>query len=312
MFLTHVIYPDQQVDFSNAVTTTINSKKMPVIRGSRSNYRHNPSPGYTVSASVRDPVTGRMGPPRRRGLRHRKRARNAIVNVPRSKLAFPSGMRTKLRFCQRVSVVPDTLNGIVHYAYRANALTDPDATGSTNHQPRGFDEFMGVYRTYTVLGSKIMVNWTYDGYDGPAAKDTNTSVFLIKTTDGDAGSASGGAVAACPPVMVGIHKGVTEVAAGSAAQTMEQDRTVWRPMTQQDGAVTIGSGMRTSDFFGKGSLVGAEGYTGSITADPDNIIYFCIWAARIGGTTAGVCMLNAHVTIEYDVQFTESKTLGES
>lgn len=238
--------------------------------------------------------------------------RNSIVSVPRSKLAFPQGMRTKLRFCQRVSVIPSTEASIVHYSYRANSITDPDVTGSTNHQPRGFDQFMGVYRSYTVLGSKISVNWVYDGYDGPAALDTSTDTFLIKTVDGDAGSASGGAVAACPPVIVGIHKGMTEVAAGTATQTMEQERTIWTPMTQPDGAVTQTSRLATRDFFGKDFLVGSEGYTGTITSDADNIVYWCIWAARAGGSTAGVCKLGAHVTIEYDVMFTEPKTLGES
>ena len=43
---------------------------------------------------------------------------------------------------------------------------------------------------------------------------------------------------ACPPLVVGIHKGVEALAAGTAAQTMEQDRTIWKPMTAADGAIT--------------------------------------------------------------------------
>lgn len=280
------------------------------MRGSRSSHRYNPNPGYTISASVRDPVTGRMGPPRRRN-KGRKRARNAIVNVPRSKLAFPQGMRTKLRFCQAVEFAPSTANTIVHYAYRANALTDPTATGTGGHQPRGFDQFMAVYRTYTVLGSKILVNFAYEGYDGPAALDTVTDpgTYLVKQVRNVTSSPDS---AALSPVMVGIHKGVTQLASGSVSQTMEQDRTVWRPMAPSDGAVTVGSAMRTSEFFGKGSLVGAEGYTGNITSDPDNLIFFDVWAGRMSGKEEGVCHVRGYITLEYDVQFSEPKTLGES
>lgn len=285
---------------------------MPVERGEHRTRRYAPY-GSSLGVRHRGPrALARYGPRVASG-RKRRAAKNAIVSVPRSKLAFPSGMRTKLRYVQRVEFLNNTQATIAKYAYRANSLTDPSVTGTAGHQPRGFDEFMNVYRTYTVTGSKISVNFCYNGYDGPAALDTNTDTFLIKTVDGDAGTASGGAVAASPPLVVGIHKGVTELAAtDTAASSMEQDRTVWRFMTPQDGAQTIGTAMKTSDFFGKDAIVGAEGYTGSITADADNLVYYTVWCARANNTTAGVCMSVGYITIEYDVMFTEPKTLGES
>lgn len=285
---------------------------MPVDRGSHVTRRYAPY-GHSQGVRHRGPrALARYGT-RVGGARKRRAAKNAIVSVPRTKLAFPSGMRTKLRYVQRVEFLNNTQATIAKYAYRANSLTDPSVTGTAGHQPRGFDEFMGVYRTYTVVGSKISVNFMYAGYDGPAALDDNTSTFLIKTIDGDAGSASGGAVVASAPLLVGIHKGVTELAAtDTAASSMEQDRTVWRAMNTQMGPVTIGTAMRTSDFFGKDALVGAEGYTGSITADADNLVYYTVWCARANNSTSGVCMSVGYVTIEYDVMFTEPKTLGES
>lgn len=281
---------------------------MPVMRSSRSNYRHNPNPGYTVSASVRDPVTGRMGPPRaRRGFK-RRRAKNAIVSVPRSKLAFPSGMRTKLRFCMRHTMNVAAANDITKISFLANSLTDP-FVGGINHQPRGFDEFMEVYRTYTVLGSKISVNFMYQGYDGPSLLDNDTSTYLIKNFKTETASLNAPALT---PVMVGIHKGVTDIVAQSSSQVMEQDRTIWKAMTPQDGSRIVTTGMRASDFFGKDALVGAEGYTGSIGADVDNKIFYVVWAGRASGHTNGIVYVTAYVTIEYDVMFTEPKTLGES
>lgn len=281
---------------------------MPVMRGSRSNYRHNPNPGYTVSASVVDPVTGRLGPPRaRRGFK-RRRAKNAIVSVPRSKLAFPSGMRTKLRFCMRHTLNVAAANDIAKISFLANSLTDP-FVGGVNHQPRGFDEFMEVYRTYTVLGSKISVNFMYQGYDGPATLDSDTSEFLIKNYKNESATLNAPALT---PLMVGIHKGVTDIVVQSSSQVMEQDRTIWKAMAPTDGSRIVSTGMRASDFFGKDALVGAEGYTGSIGSDVDNKIFYVVWAGRASGQTNGIVRCVAYVTIEYDVMFTEPKTLGES
>ena len=93
---------------------------------------------------------------------------------------------------------------------------------------------------------------------------------------------------------------------------MEQDRTVWKPMTPQDGAVTCSQSLKCSDFFGKGNLVGAEGYTGTAIADPTEEIFYEVWAARANKTTHGVAELNAFCCIEYDVQFSQPKALGES
>lgn len=279
---------------------------MPVERGSRSNVRYHP-PGvrrtsWTRAARVADAQAQRRAWTRRR-------AKNRIVSVPRAKLAFPTGMRTKLRFCIRSTLNNAAADNIAKVSFLANSLTDP-YVGGANHQPRGFDQFMGVYRTYTVLGSKISVNFMYQAYDGPTELDNDTSTYLIKTVKEES---NGAKAAALTPLMVGIHKGVTELGATeSSSQVMEQDRTVWRAMTPQDGSLTVSTSMRTSDFFGKGTLVGAEGYTGTITSDVDNKIYYNVWMGRASGQTNGNVHAIGYVTIEYDVMFTEPKTLGES
>lgn len=76
--------------------------------------------------------------------------------------------------------------------------------------------------------------------------------------------------------------------------------------------MTLSTGMRTSDFFGKDALVGAEGYTGGIGEDADNKIYYTVWCGRASGQTNGTVHAMAYSTIEYDVYFSEPKTLGES
>lgn len=280
---------------------------MPMERAPHRTRRYAPY-GHSAGVRHRGPrALSRYGP--RTTGRKRRAAKNAMVSVPRTKLAFPTGMSTKLRFCIRSTLNNAAADNIAKVSFLANSLTDP-YVGGVNHQPRGFDEFMNVYRTYTVVGSKISVNFMYQGYDGPSQLDNDTSSFLIKNVHTETNGANS---AALTPLMVGIHKGVTELGATeSASQVMEQDRTVWRAMTPQDGSLTVSQSMRTSDFFGKDALVGAEGYTGNITSDVDNKIYYTVWMGRASGQTNGAVHAIGYVTIEYDVVFTEPKTLGES
>lgn len=262
----------------------------------------------TVSTSVRDPKTGRFGPPRARtkSAKGRKRARNAIVRVPRTKLAFPQGMRSTLRYVERQDFNVSSVDQIITSKLLANGMYDPN-TALGGHQPRGFDEFMNLYQTFTVLGSKISVNWVYTGYDGPSTLDSVVGGYMVKsTTNLTADQPS------CCPVIVGIHKGTEDLPAGTAAQTMELDRTNWRAMTPSDGAVTMSNSLAVSDFFGKGTLVGAEGYTGTRSADPAEQIFWQIWVGRANAQSSGTCQVVAYITVEYDAMFTEPKGLGAS
>ena len=280
---------------------------MPVEREVHVTRRYAPY-GHSAGVRHRGPkALARYGPRVSMG-RKRRAAKNAIVAVPRSKLAFPSGMRTKLRFSMRHTLNVAAADNISKISFLANSLTDP-YVGGVNHQPRGFDEFMAVYRTYTVVGSKISVNFMYQGYDGPSFLDNDTESFLIKNVHTDA---NGPNTPALTPLMIGIHKGVTDITIQTSSQVMEQDRTVWKAMTVQDGSQVVSTAMRTSDFFGKDALVGAEGYTGSIGSDVDNKVFYVVWAGRASGQTEGTVHAIAYVTIEYDVYFSEPKTLGES
>lgn len=281
---------------------------MPVDRGAHVTRRYAPY-GHSSGVRHRGPrALQRYGTRVGAAGRKRRAAKNRVVNVPRNKLAFPSGMRTKLRFCIRATYSTTDADNIAKTSFLANSITDP-YVGGTNHQPRGFDQFMDVYRTYTVLGSKISVNFMFQGYDGPASLDGG-GAYLIKNTENVTTAAE---AAALTPVMVGIHKGVTELGTTeSASQVMEQDRTVWKAMTPADGSVLVSTSMQTSDFFGKDALVGAEGYTGSNIADVDNKVYYTVWVARASGLTSGVVRSVGYVTIEYDVMFTEPKTLDQS
>ena len=119
---------------------------------------------------------------------------------------------------------------------------------------------MAVYETFTVLGSKISVNWMYEGYNGPSV--IGIAGNLIQTV-GNADNQP-----ALTPMICGLHKGIETLASGTGEEQMEKDRTQWTFINGQHASKTTGSSLATSDFYGKGALVGAAGYTGSATADP--------------------------------------------
>ena len=236
------------------------------------------------------------------------KARNRRVSVPRNKLGFPQSMRTTLRYCDHITFNLNSLDAVFLASYLGNGMFDPQVSIG-GHQPRGFDDFMRLYQKFTVLGSSLSVNFVYEGYDGPAELDNDTSSFLIKTVKEET---NGAKTAAVSPVTVGLHKGVVQLGSGSVPEVTEKDRTVWKAMTPQQGGVTVGTRLRSSDFFGKRTLVGAEGFCGTVSADPEEKIYYTIWCGRMSGNNAGNVRIRAYFTIQYDAVFTEPKVLTAS
>jgi len=65
------------------------------------------------------------------------------------------------------------------YVYRANDMYDPYA-GVGGNQPRGFDQYMAMFRNFAVLGSKVTINVGY----GQASATSNDMLVAIVTQDG--------------------------------------------------------------------------------------------------------------------------------
>lgn len=80
----------------------------------------------------------------RRGRRRRRRVRYTM----------PSKMLVKLRYNTKVTLDPDATALGGEHLFRANCIYDPDYTGA-GHQPRGFDQWMGLYHRFHVIGSRI-------------------------------------------------------------------------------------------------------------------------------------------------------------
>ncbi len=243
-----------------------------------------------------------------RKARSARKARNRMVAVPRNKMAFPSSMRTKLRYVEHRDFTLTTTTNAVSAQFNALGMFDPDVNLG-GHQPRGFDEFMTTYGSYTVIGSTCSVNYMYRDYDGPTL--LNLTGSLLKTMGASSSDENHIAQSA---VVCGIHKGVELLTAGTAAEQMEKDRTKWDVITPQSGAARLGSSLAAKDFYGAGAVVGAEGFSGDASLNPTNPLYWEVWCAKTDADNSASrdCTVTAYITLEFDVVFTEPKTLGAS
>ena len=232
-----------------------------------------------------------------------RKARNALVRVPRNKIGFPQSMRTELRYCDAIDFTPNS-STIGLNTFLANGLYDPDGSLG-GHQPRGFDEFMEVYKKFTVKGSKISVTWTYEGYNGP-------SQYMSTGAPQQSIQAASGAVQAVPATVGMIIPSAEASVSGTVTQSQEIEKARWCTITPTGESKTISASVHTSDFFGKDFLVGADGYTGDTSADPSNKVYYHVCAGLQHDEYPVTIKLRANVCITYDVTFTEPKFLPVS
>lgn len=234
-----------------------------------------------------------------------------MVSVPRNKMAFPTSMRTKLRYATRAVLEP-TSTSLLYHAFRANNLRDPQhAVGG--HQPRGFNEFMGIYKTYTVTGASISATFMYEGYDGPSTDSGAPYNQLLKNSGADSS-----APPALAPCVVGIERATDVLAGGNAENQMERDKNKWGFITANNGCQLVTQRADVKDVFGKAFAVGSEGYTGDDSSlglgDPTEEILFNVWAGRASSayTSVSKTKLVCYIVITYDAVFTEPKQLTAS
>jgi len=270
-----------------------------------------------MPARKRSRMTFERGPRPTRTAALRKaqsRGRNALVSVPRNKLGFPQSMRATLRYTEVADFVLSDHNAHVA-TFRANDLYNPRvAGGAPFHQPRTFDQYMLMYNTFTVKGSKISINFIYEGYLGTSTIATDPgsgNPYLIQ----EVGTPGAGKVPSQPAVVCAVRKATDQLLSGIPSEQMEKDRTRWKLMTPSGGSPTITNKLVTSEFFGKDALVGSAGYTGNDTSGPDHDIYWEVWAGRGSNqpiVTGDTCNVRAYVTIEYNATFTDPKTQAAS
>lgn len=110
--------------------------------------------------------------------------RKRLLNLMKSPV--PKMMMTKFRYSDTVSINPSAAGSVAEHVFVANGMYDPDATG-VGHQPRGFDQFIGVlYDHYVVVGAKITAILDNSSNSSPAyllLKAQDSSQTTISRTD---------------------------------------------------------------------------------------------------------------------------------
>lgn len=215
----------------------------------------------------------------RRKKRTKRRTRKPI-GLLRSPI--PLKMVTKFRYQENISLDPPSSVADT-YVFSANGLYDPNITG-VGHQPRGFDQFLGVlYDHYVVLGSKITCKFT----SGDGSYD---EVVALALRDDSAGS--------------------TQV-----NDYMESSNSVNRIITN----VTTGGNDCTGTlsmkfnnrFLGRSHPLSDPDLKGGSASNPTEQAYYHICAQPfIGGINPGKVWVS--VQIDYIVALIEPRVPGQS
>lgn len=169
----------------------------------------------------------------------------------------------------------DAVGGVLqNQDFRANGCFDPDVTG-VGHQPMGFDTWASQYNHYVVQNSEIKVQIT--NINTPSAG----SVIYGVCRDDD------GTISADWRPMVEQNIGTYRMKGGGTGQTIDQ-----RPIF-----------CKYNRYLMHGQK-GSASYV-QVTSDPTDLTHFMVWAQCID--RASTFTLQVHVTIAYDVIFSEPK-----
>jgi len=172
--------------------------------------------------------------------------------------------------------------------FRANSIFDPDQTG-TGHQPYGHDTYATMWNHYTVLGSKIQIDYISDAATGSYGPPP---VVCLSLNDAALGAAS---------------------ASGTWVQRVEAGNCAYG-LAITDGVAKVHNRFKksfvASKFFGRASPEDAAELGAAFGANPSEEAFFSIQVTSPDGgdCVTGVCL----VTIDYDVLLQEPKQLATS
>jgi len=200
----------------------------------------------------------------------------------------PIWPKSKLIYNQLYYDHRQTLNGlagvVASRVYTANGVYDPDITG-TGHQAMGFDQLMAAYEHYAVIRSKITVTFVNNGQQA-----IRCGVYLMPDTT---------ALTLPEDIMEnGLIKTITCDAKGTTGTG--------------DRVHTVSLDCDVKSYFGKSKYNNLleEKYTGSVTANPAEQVYFAVFTYGPYSNDNTVVFYDA--VISYDVIYFEPRKLTAS
>lgn len=182
---------------------------------------------------------------------------------------FPKKIITTLRYSQTFTLTSAS-GVIVTQIFRMNGMDDPDLTG-VGHQPMFWDQFVPVYDSYRVLGSRL------------------TAEFAPREVAGAFG-----------PWNIGINGSTSSSSQGSDPNSrMEASDAVSDVLPLNDGSRKLFLTYAPEINLGRPQ---GDDTVGALTSTNPTQQYFAhIWHRDIRGPTTSV--IDVQVQVEYNVEF---------
>lgn len=217
--------------------------------------------------------------PRRKARRPRRKTRAR----PNRTMSRPLGDKLKIntRYVELAVVLSPGVAGVAGtHIFSANGLFDPNITG-TGHQPIGFDETMAMFDHYTVIGTKIRVEFLN-------MDPTNQMICGITLVDSSSAN---------PDIRVQIENGQTRY-------------KQLGPHGEANDKMTIRHTASPSRFLGRPNIMSEDDLRGSASANPVEQLFFHVWAAP--NSSVDATTVECLVQLDYIAILTEPKRLALS
>lgn len=208
--------------------------------------------------------------------------RNRTASVPRylrnKTTGFPKQLSMKHRYVETIELLTQAGAGPVKLGFKCNGMFDPaDALGG--HQPLYFDQLSQLYNHYTVLASKIKVNFAIDS---SSTAQTGTGGIYI---DEDS-----------------VFSPTTQTS------LMEQASSVYTNLSYQGGPKSLFKTWNARQAFG-GNTMDNDHLQGSASGDPVELQHYVIYVV---GTVLENVVMRVQVEVEYTAVWDELKSVGSS
>lgn len=221
---------------------------------------------------------------RRRVVRRRSRKSIARTMTRQKRTGFSQTQVVKFKYVDQIQVNSGVGTASDFY-FNAAGMFDPNGTGF-GHQPLCFDQWMQLYNHYTVIGSKIVAQFTTSSSDPISG-----------------------------PAYVGImlKDGVSSETGQNFNELAEQPSSRFKQLSTGNarGTTTVVNRYSAKKFFANKAVMADDNLKGTATTNPTESAYYHIIACPIDPSIDGA-LLYCTVTITYIAILTEPKRIAPS
>lgn len=203
-----------------------------------------------------------------------RRKKNSYNMALSTRSPFPRMYTTKLRYSEHITLDPGVAT-IATHQFSCNGLYDPNVSGG-GHQPYGFDQLTPLYDHYTVIGAKIMLQFS------PGTSATVPYIFGCYIDDNSSPATNYDTV-----------------------QEIPENNWV---VCAIDDTKTLTKKVSLKKFLGIKNLLSSKECQGTDSSNPTEQAYFTLWTKAVD-TTVNSPAVNVIVTIDYIAVWHEPKEL---